>query len=148
VDVGGDAGPWVSPHTEFMSLRSLTVVAALTALSLATGAQARPLTTTPSLILDVHITITNTRIVLDRHSAPRGVQARFIIKNTGTKAHNFTLNGRTTLAGVRQHFSRTLKPQQRVTVRLFLDQRARVPYFDSLPADRSKPGMKGFFVIS
>ena len=131
-----------------MSPRSLTVAAGLTALSLATGAQARPLTTTPSLILDVHVTITNTRIVLDRHSAPRGVQARFVIKNTGTKAHNFTLNGRTTLAGVRQHFSRTLKPQQRVTVQLFLDQRARVPYFDSLTADRSKPGMRGFFVIS
>jgi hypothetical protein len=124
------------------------VLAVLPALSLAAVAHARPLTTAPSYVLNIHVTITDTRIVVDPHSAPRGVEARFIIKNTGTKAHNFTLNGKTSAAGVRQKFSRTLKPQQRVIVRLFLDGRARIPYFDGLPADRSKPGMKGFFVIS
>lgn len=131
-----------------MSLRSLIILAMLPALLLAAPAQARPLTTAPSLILDVHVTITDTRIVLDRHSGPRGVEARFVIKNTGTKAHNFTLNGKTTPAGVLQKFSRTLKPNQRVIVGLFLDQRARIPYLDNLPADRSKPGMRGFFVIN
>jgi hypothetical protein len=130
-----------------MSPRSLIVLAMLPALLLATVAQARPLTTTPSLTLDVHVTITDTRIVLDRHSAPRGVEARFVIKNTGTKAHNFTLNGKTTPTGVRQAFSRTLKPQQRVIVRIFLDSRARIPYLDSLPADRGIAGMRGIFVI-
>jgi hypothetical protein len=93
-----------------MSPRSLIVLAMLSALLLVAAAQARPLTTAPSLSLDVHVTLTNTRIVLDRHSAPRGVQARFVIKNTGTKAHNFTLNGKTSPTGVRQDFSRTLKP--------------------------------------
>jgi hypothetical protein len=132
----------------FMSPRVLALLAMLPAVSLVAGAHARPLTTTPTLIVDVHVTITNTRIVLDRHSAPRGVQSRFVIKNMGTKTHNFTLNGKTTSTGVRQAFSRTLKPQQRVIVPIFLDRRARIPYFDSLPADRSKPGMKGFFVIS
>ncbi len=120
----------------------------LPALLLAEAAQARPLTTTPSLTLDVHVALTDTRIVLDRHSAPRGVEARFVIKNTGTKEHNFTLNGTTTPTGVRQGFSRTLKPQQRVIARIFLDRRSRIPYLDSLPADRSKPGMRGLFVIS
>jgi hypothetical protein len=131
-----------------MSPRSLIVLAMLSALLLVAAAQARPLTTAPSLTLDVHVTLTNTRIVLDRHSAPRGVQARFVIKNTGTKAHNFTLNGKTSPTGVRQDFSRTLKPQQREIVRLFLDRRGRVPYFDGLPAERREPGMTGFFVIS
>jgi hypothetical protein len=126
----------------------MTVLATMTALSLAPVAQSRPLTTSPTLTLDVHVTITDTRIVLDRHSAPRGVEARFLIKNTGTKAHNFTFNGKTTPAGVRQAFSRTLKPEQRVIVRLFLDRRTRVPYFDNLPADRGKAGMRGLFVIS
>jgi hypothetical protein len=120
----------------FMSPRPLALLAMLPALSLVAGAHARPLTTTPSATLDVHVTITNTRIVLDPHSAARGVQARFVIKNSATPT------------GVRQAFSRTLKPQQRVIVPIFLDRRARIPYFDSLPADRSKPGMKGFFVIS
>jgi hypothetical protein len=131
-----------------MWLRSLTIFAMLIVLSLPAAAQARPLTTRPSLVLDVHVTITDTRIVLDRRTAPRGVEARFVIKNTGTKAHNFTLNGKTTPTGVRQKFSRTLKPKRRVIVGLFLDQRARIPYLDSLPADRSEPGMRGFFVIS
>jgi hypothetical protein len=132
-----------------MSLqRVFVVLALLPALSLAAAAEAQPLTTTPQYTLAVHVTITDTRIVLDRHSAPRGVEARFVIKNAGAKSHNFTLSGRTSPTGVRQAFSRTLKPRQRATVPIFLDVRARIPYFDGLPADRSKAGMRGFFVIS
>ena len=130
-----------------MSLR-VVMLALLPAMALVASADARPLTTTPQYVLAVHVTITDTRIVLDHHSAPRGVEARFVIKNTGAKAHNFTLSGRTSPKGVRQAFSRTLKPQQRATVPIFLDVRARIPYFDSLPADRGKAGMRGFFVIS
>ena len=118
------------------------------ALVLASAAQARPLTTAPTLIVDVHVTITNTRIVLDRHRVPRGAEARFIIRNIGTKAHNFTLRGKGISIGMQQELSTTLKPQQRLIVPIFLDRRARIPYFSALPADRSKPGMKGIFVIS
>ena len=114
---------------------------------LAAGAQARPRTTSPGLVLDVRVVITDTRIVLDRHSAPRGVEARFAIRNTGAKAHNFTLSGPKITTGRRQGFSRTLKPGQHLTVRLFLDVRARQAYFGGLRADRPKPGMRGFFVI-
>jgi uncharacterized membrane protein len=99
------------------------------------------------LELDVRVTITDTRIVLDRHTAPRGVEARFHIRNTGAKAHNFTLSGPKLSSGRRQGFSRTLKPGQQKTVRLFLDVRARQAYFSGLSADRSKPRMRGFFVI-
>ena len=127
--------------------RLLVVLAMLPALSLVAPAQARPLTTKPQLVFDVHVRITDTRIVLDHHSAPRGVSARFVIRNTGTKAHNFTLNGPKAPTGGRQGFSRTLKPGQHENVRIFLDLRARETYFGGLPADRSKPGMRGFFVI-
>jgi hypothetical protein len=127
--------------------RCAFVLALLPTLALAPAVQARPLTTAPSLVLSVHVTITDTRIVLDPHSAPRGVEARFIIKNEGSKVHNFTLNGKTAPAGVLQRFSRTLKPQQREIVSLFLDLRQRIPYFGARPADRTKSGMKGFFVI-
>lgn len=137
-----------------MSLRRLVVsrkqvlvaLAMLAALSFVAAAQARPLTTKPRLVLDIHVRITDTHIVLDRHSAPRGVEARFVIKNAGTKAHNFTLKGPKAPSG-RQGFSRTLKPGQQESVRIFLDLRARETYFGGLPADRSKPGMRGFFVI-
>ena len=60
----------------------------------------------------------------------------FAIRNTGAKVHNFTLSGPKVAAGHRQGFSRTLKPGQRFTVRLFLNVRARQTYFSGLPADR------------
>lgn len=128
--------------------RWLILLALVPALSLVASADARPLTTTPQYVLSVHVVITDTRIVLDHHNAPRGVEARFVIKNTGAKTHNFTLRGRTSPTGVRQAFSRTLKPRQRAIVPIYLDVRARVPYFDDLPADRRKAGMRGVFVVS
>jgi hypothetical protein len=127
--------------------RRVVVLALLPALSLVASADARPLTTAPQYVLAVHVTITDTRIVVDHHSAPRGVEARFVIKNTGAKAHNFTLSGRTSPTGVRQAFSRTLKPRQRAIASIFLDVRGRIPYFDRLAADRQKAAMRGFFVI-
>jgi hypothetical protein len=128
------------------ALRRIAVFAVLVALSVSAGAQAHPLTTTPQLELDVRVTITDTRIVLDRHTAPRGVEARFHIRNRGAKAHNFTLSGPKLSSGRRQGFSRTLKAGQQKTVRLFLDVRARQAYFSGLSADRSKPKMRGIFV--
>ena len=133
--------------TRLVSLRSVVAIAAFVALSLSVGAQARPQTTLPGLVLDIRVVITDTRIVLDRHSAPRGVEARFAIRNTGAKAHNFTLTGPKIAPSRRQGFSRTLKPGQHLKVRLFLDVRARQTYFGGLPADRLKPGMRGIFVI-
>jgi hypothetical protein len=133
--------------TRPVSLRSLVAIAVFVALPLSAGAQARPQTTLPGLAIDIRVAITDARIVLDRHSAPRGVEARFAIRNTGAKAHNFTLTGPKVATGRRQGFSRTLKPGQHLNVRLFLDVRARQTYFGGLPADRLKPGMRGFFVV-
>jgi hypothetical protein len=137
-------------HSEVVMLRTPIVALALLATSLSpvASAQARPSTTAPLFILDVHVTITDTRIVLDHHAATRGSEARFIIRNAGTKVHNFTLHGRTLAGGVREGFSRTLKPRQKAVVLIFLETRARIPYFDGLPADRGKAAMTGFFTIT
>jgi hypothetical protein len=117
----------------------LAAVAVLpAALLLATSAQARPLTTVPTVVVDIHVTITDTRITLDRSSAPRGDEARFLIRNTGTRIHNFTVQGA---------FTRTLKPKQRQSAQLFLDFRTKLRYFDNLPGQRTKPGMHGFIVV-
>ena len=123
-----------------MSLRA-SLAAPVAAALLVPAAHARPLTTAPVYVLTIHVTITDARVVLDRSSAPRGVEARFVIQNVGTRAHNFTLNG------ARARFSRTLAPHRRKVALLFLDYRGRVPYLDALPAERSKSGMRGFFVI-
>src|ERR1051326_3787783 len=100
---------WLNSHSYATGPRAIAVFAILTALSVSAAAQA---TTRPQLELDVRVTITDTRIVLDRHTAPRGVEARFHIRNTGAKAHNFTLSGPKLSSGRRQGFSRTLKPGQ------------------------------------
>ena len=131
------------PTLASMLLRRLVLVAALPALLVAGAAQARPLTTKPTLVLDVHVTLGDKKIVLSPKTAPRGVQARFIIRNTGTRKHNFTLSGTKP-----QSFSTTLGPHQKKTVRIFLDFRGRFGYHDALRADRAKPGMRGVFVIS
>jgi hypothetical protein len=130
-----------------MLLRTVIALAGLAVLSPVPAANARPSTTKPSYVLNVHVTLTDTRIVLGTHSAPRGVEARFIIKNVTAKTHNITLDGRKTAGGGQRGFSRTLKPHQREVVRVFLDRRGKFPYLGSLPADRGKPGMSGFFVI-
>ena len=132
--------------TRLSSLSGVVVFAILVFLSVSAAAQAHPLTTRPQLELDVRVTITDARIVLDRHSAPRGVEVRFHIRNTGTRAHNFTLSGPKLNNGRRQGFSQTLKPGEQKIVRLFLDVRARQAYFSGLPADRYKPMMRGVFV--
>jgi hypothetical protein len=147
VDAGRDAQAASARDTELMSLRTLILVAMLPAFSLVATARAGPLTTAPTLVLNVHVTITNTRIVLDRHSAPRGVEARFIVENVTAEAHNITLSATKATGSAQRGFSRTLKPHQRAIVLLFLDYRTRLPYFSGLPADRGKPGMRGLFTV-
>jgi hypothetical protein len=128
-----------------MLLRSLAVVPM--ALAAAGAAHAQPDTTVPTTVLSVHVTITDSRITLDRQSAPRGVEGRFVIKNVGTRTHNFTLDIGATGAGGTPLLTQTLAAHHQAVVKLFLDYRARVQYLDRLPADRSKPGMRGVFVV-
>jgi hypothetical protein len=128
-----------------MLLRTLAFVPM--ALIAAGAAQARPDTTVPTTVLNVHVTITDSRITLDRRSAPRGVEGRFVIKNVGTKTHNFTLDIGATGAAATPLLTQTLAPHRQAVVELFLDYRARVQYLDRLPADRNESGMRGVFVV-
>ena len=42
---------------------------------------------------------------------------------------------------------KALKPSEQSILIYYLDYRGKLPYLGSLPADRSKPGMKGIFTI-
>jgi hypothetical protein len=128
-----------------MLLRSLAVLPV--ALTFVVAAQARPDTTVPTTVVSIHVTITDSRITLDRQSAPRGVEGRFVIDNVGTRSHNFTLDIGATGAGATPLLTRTLAPHRQAVVPLFLDYRATVQYLNRLPADRGKPGMRGVFVV-
>ena len=116
--------------------------------ALAPAVHAQPRTTIPDVLTNVKVTITDTRITLSRHRVPRGTNARFIISNIGTMTHNFTLGTAKPGQGLPTGFSRTLRPGTQQVILLFLNYRGVLPYFAGLPADRSKPGMKGEFRVA
>lgn len=128
----------------------LFALAAAACIALVPAAQgsARPQTTAPPPVVNIKVTITDARIALSPPRAIRGSFARFILVNTGSKPHAFTLGTGKRGTGVQTGFSKELKPREQKVLLLFLDYRGKVPYLGSLPADRSKPGMKGFFTIS
>ena len=128
---------------------ALAAIAAVAIVPAAHGTgSARPDTTIPDVFLTIHVTMTDSRISLDRRSAGRGDEVRFILRNAGTKIHNFTLGGtRVKGTGRQTGFSTTLKPKQEKVFLLFLDYRGSLPYRSIVKADLKKPGMRGFFKI-
>ena len=112
-----------------------------------TRSVARPNTTVPDVFLPVHVTVTDSRISLDRKSGHRGDEVRFTIRNAGTKTHNFTLGTTKRGIGSQVGFSTTLKPKQEKVFLLFLDYRGSLPYRSIVKADLNKPGMRGIFKI-
>lgn len=79
--------------------------------------------------------------------AQRGSIGRFILLNRGAKPHTFKLGHERRGTGSQTGFTKALKPLEQSILIYFLDYRGELPYFGSLPADRSKPGMKGIFTI-
>jgi hypothetical protein len=128
----------------------LFALAAASAVALVPAAQgsARPRTTAPPPVVNVKVTITDTRIGVTPKVAQRGDYARFIMINVGKRPHTFTLGSTKHGTGVQTGFSKALKPNEQKTLLLFLDYRGQVAYRGSLPADRSLPGMRGVFTIS
>lgn len=122
-------------------------VAVLAAAALVPAAHSQPQTTIPDVFVTIHVTITDSRISLDRRSAGRGDEVRFIMRNAGTKVHSFTLGNLKSGQGTQTGFSSTLKPKQQKVTLLFLDYRGPLPYRSILKHDVGKPGMKGTFTI-
>jgi len=112
-----------------------------------TVAGARPDTTVPQVFVPIQVTITDSRISLNRRSANRGDAVRFTIRNTGTRVHGFTLGVPHRSVGTQVGFSATLRPKQEKLYLLFLDYRGALPYRSNIKADLKKPGMRGVFKI-
>jgi hypothetical protein len=127
----------------------LVALAAASAVALvpAAGTSAQPRTTAPPPVVSVKVTITDTKITMIPKRAQRGSLAQFILLNRGTKAHTFKLGHERRGTGSQTGFTKALKPNQQSVLIYFLDYRGKLPYLASLPADRSKPGMKGTFTI-
>jgi hypothetical protein len=125
----------------------IVALAAVFAVLLIPAAHGQPQTTIPDVFVTVHVTITDSRISLSRHSAGRGDEVRFAMRNAGTTTHNFTLGTQKRQRGTQTGFSTTLKPKQQKLVLIYLDYRGLLPYHSIIKADLSKPGMKGIFKI-
>jgi len=101
-----------------------------------------------AVVLDVGVSITDTRIALTRHIGPRGVTASVRDSRTrGPRRTNFTLSGPKAASGRPQGFSRTLKRASARACGSFSTSHPGDLLSAGCPADRAKPGMRGFFVI-
>jgi hypothetical protein len=128
---------------------SLFGLAATLAVLLASAGQsfARPTTTAPPPIVTIKVMITDSKIAMIPKRAQRGVMAQFILINRGAKPHTFKLGHQRHGTGTQTGFTRALKPSSQSIFIYYLDYRGKLPYLAPLPADRSKPGMKGIFTI-
>ena len=127
----------------------LFALAAVSAVALAPAAQSadQPQTTAPPPVANIKITITDSGISVSPKLAQRGTMGRFILVNRGKKPHTFVLGHERRGTGVQTGFKKALKPSQQSVLILFLDFRGAIPYHSPLPADKSKPRMKGIFRI-
>ena len=127
----------------------LFAVVATSAVALAPAAQslARPNTTAPPPVVTIKVMITDSKIAMTPKRAQRGVMARFILLNLGKQAHTFKLGHERHGTGTQTGFTKALKPSEQSILIFYLDYRGQLPYLGSLPADRTKPGMKGIFTI-
>ena len=127
----------------------LFALAAVSTLALVPAAQSadRPQTTAPPPVSTIKVVITDSAITVSPKRVRRGSMGRFILVNTGKKPHTFVLGHDRRGTGVQIGFKKALKPKQQSALILFLDIRGAIPYHSPLPADKSKPGMKGIFRI-
>ena len=128
----------------------LAVILTATAVGLVLAAQssAQPQTTNAPQAVTVKITISDRAITVSPKAAQRGSIGRFVLVNVGKKPHTFVLGHERRGTGQQTGFSKSLAANQQAILILFLDFRGKLLYSGTLPADRSKTGMKGAFRIT
>jgi hypothetical protein len=138
-------------------LRNLFALAAVAGIAIVPSAQAMtrgqqaargPQTTEPGEIVQVDVTMTDTKITISDHAAQRGDQVDFHVQNNGRRAHNFVLRGTGPIALSELGLGTNLiKPKGSAVLQVFLDFRGQMIYKSTVRADLAKPGMKGTFAI-
>jgi hypothetical protein len=126
---------------------SLFAAVGLLSAVIASSAAARPQTTAPNIFVKIHVTLTDSKIILSPKRAPRGTDAQFIVRNIGKKPHAFTFGTTKRGLGFQTGFSRLVKPGQQQLLLLYLNYRGVLPYYSNTPTDRNNPAMHGKFTI-
>jgi len=133
-----------------MKIRTAVALGAVSAVALVPAANgvAAPRTTEPTDMLDIYVTITDSKITLSGDTGQRGQGANFWVHNVGKRVHNFVLRGTGPVAltslGLGTHL---VKPKSTVDLQVFLDFRGQMTYKSPVRTDLTKPGMKGTFAI-
>lgn len=89
----------------------------------------RSLTTNAPALLSVKVTITDHSIVLHPNHAARGSTVTFILTNRGRKTHTFVIGDVKRGPGHTQGFGRTLKPNEQLSIVMYLDVRGVMTYY-------------------
>lgn len=119
------------------------VLALLLGAILVPAAESQTRTTAPSVFVNVHVTLTDSKVIVSPKTAPRGSDARFIIRNIGTKPHSFTL-----ITGAQHGFSRVFKPgKHATTLLLYLNYRGALTYYGGDSSAQAGPAMRGTFLV-
>jgi hypothetical protein len=114
---------------------------------LASAAVAQPQTTAPNVFVNIHVTLTDTKVILTPKTAPRGSDARFIVTNTGTKPHSFTLGSNKVSPALQSGFTRIVAPKHHEILLLYLNARGALPYYGGATPKKASPAMKGIFLV-
>jgi hypothetical protein len=93
---------------------------------------ARGETTSPGYNFTIHVTITDSGVVLSRSLAKRGWLAHFVIQNKGKKAHVFDIGGLKT---------KPIAPGAKRKLGSYLDTRGQYPY-------KVDNKVRGYFVVN
>jgi hypothetical protein len=123
------------------------LLGALAGVVLAPSAAARPQTTAPNVFVNIHVTLTDSKVIMSPKTAPRGADARFIVRNKGTKPHTFTLGANKLGADLQSGFTRTVNPNQQKILLLYLNARGALPYYGGDTIKKASPAMKGVFLV-
>jgi hypothetical protein len=97
-------------------------------LVIAASGSAHPSTTNSPAIFTAKVTLTDRSIVMKPNHASRGSYVTFIVTNRGRQKHTFVFGDVKRGAGRTTGFARTLRPNQQLTVVLYLDYRGVVRY--------------------
>ena len=124
-----------------MMVRAALLAALLGAL-VVPSAESQTTTTAPDVYINIHVTLTNSKVIVSPTTAPRGADARFIVRNIGTKPLSFTLR-----TGATTGFTRVFKPGKPSILLLYLAFRGSMAYYGGASSASAKPGMKGTLVI-
>jgi hypothetical protein len=120
----------------------ILVVAALVALAVTPVAASQGVTTAPDVFISIHVTLTDSKVIVSPKSAPRGAAARFIVRNVGKKVHTFTVR-----TGSLTGFSRAFKPGGHAILLLYLSYRGVLPYYGGTTFASTPKPMKGTIIV-